>query len=73
MGNSGNGGIQTAGIPSTVSSAMAVASVDSMYFVTLYAIIAPDGSRIPYLAGFGFGGWKTNVSTTIIVHSLVKL
>lgn len=68
-GNSGQGGLQTVTNPSVVSSVMAVASVDNMYFISPNAIIASDGSRIPYLPGFGFGGWKSNVSAPIIVNS----
>lgn len=68
-GNVGQAGILSMGEPATVPSAMAVGSVDNTYTMALYTIIAPDGRKIFYRAGFGFGGWKSNVSATIIVNS----
>ena len=68
-GNVGQAGILSMGEPAIASSAMAVGSVDNKYTMALYTIIAPDGRKIFYRAGFGFGGWKSNVSATIIVNS----
>jgi hypothetical protein len=66
-GNSGNGGLQTAGSPALSSGAMAVASVDNTYTLTSYTIITPNGSKILYQAGTYFGGWKSIVNSTIVV------
>lgn len=71
-GNIGQASIMAMGEPAIVSSAMAVGSVDNTYTLALYTIIAPDGRKIFYRAGIGFGGWKSNVSATITIDSRVK-
>ena len=72
-GNEGAGGLQTINTPSISPSAMAVASVDNMYDLLYYTIIAPDGSTILYQAGTNFGGWKSTINSVIVVNSQFTL
>lgn len=68
-GNDGGGGLQTVGVPAVSFNTMAVASVDNIFTLRFYTIIAPDGRKIPYRAGADFGGWKTIINSTVIVNS----
>jgi hypothetical protein len=67
MGNDGGGGLQTGSNPANSPGVMAVASVDNMYTLE-FLIIAPNGNKIPYLAGSAFGGWQSTVNSTIVVN-----
>lgn len=72
-GNSGNGGLQTPLSPGTSEDAMAVASVDNTYTLTAYTIFTPNGSKILYIAGVSFGGWKLKTNAVIVVNSQFTL
>lgn len=71
-GNDGRLGIQTTGTPGNTLDAMSVASLENTAAINLF-IIAPDGKKIPYQPGREFGGWKSIVNSTIIVHSQLFL
>lgn len=72
-GNSGNGGLHTPLSPSTLENAMAVASVDNTFTLTAYTIFTPNGSKILYIAGAIFGGWRSTLNAVIVVNSQFTL
>ncbi|UJR11333.1 hypothetical protein I4U23_015514 [Adineta vaga] len=66
-GNEGEYGIQTIVTPSIATAAISVASVDNTHTVK-FILIAPNGRKIPYLAGHAFSNEQSTFQSKIVVN-----